>query len=80
METRVSRKTVCQRPALKEKLVTDEGDLLGLAPLSEAAASEEEVETEEEEEALFPTKRSHGGQKKRFKDTLKHNMIKCNIG
>src|SRR3989441_12395228 len=24
-------------------------------------------------------KRSHGRQKKRFKDTLKHNMIKCNI-
>ncbi len=28
---------------------------------------------------LAQGKRSHGGQKKRFKDTLKHNMIKCNI-
>src|SRR5213083_2371135 len=28
---------------------------------------------------LAQGKRSHGGQKKRFKDTLKNNMIKCNI-
>src|SRR6266516_2158710 len=28
---------------------------------------------------LAQGKRSHGGQKKLFKDTLKHNMIKCNI-
>src|SRR3989441_12821438 len=28
---------------------------------------------------LAQEKRSHGGQKKRFKDTLKHNVIKCNI-
>src|SRR5213083_2918718 len=28
---------------------------------------------------LAQGKRSHGGQKKRFKDTLKHNMINCNI-
>ena len=28
---------------------------------------------------LVQGKRSHGGQKKRLKDTLKHNMIKCNI-
>src|SRR6266516_248788 len=55
METRASHKNDCKRPALKEKLVTEEGDLLGLAPPLVTAVSAEEVETEEVEEPFFPT-------------------------
>ncbi len=55
METRASHKNDCKRPALKEKLVTEEGDLLGLAPPVDTAVSADEVETEEVEEPFFPT-------------------------
>ena len=55
METRASHKNDCKRPALKEKLVMEEGDLLGLAPSVDTAVSAEEVETEEVEEPFFPT-------------------------
>src|SRR6266516_3687735 len=58
METRASHKNDCKRPALKEKLVTEAGDLLDLAPPTEAVVSADEVEMEEDEEedeARFPT-------------------------